>query len=184
MEKTPSPFSSLPGRRVSFSVRHTNGSSVHLPSRFARFPFPSPRRIRRAVFISPSPAASVGSLLDSPFYILPTPSPRYLNPRRPARHSGGPQHQPVGSRPCFASFRFVSSLVAFPCTSMHRVAESGEFREDRSQLPELRPDSRNTVKFDGEARTSGSLKSRKSRWGKVSVSQRELVRGRVISLAE
>lgn len=121
MEKTPSPFSSLPSRRVSLCPAHewvlrSPPLSIH------SVPFPLASSIPRAIFISPSPSASVGSFLDSPFYMLPTPSPRYLNPRRPARHSGGPQHQPVGSRPCFASFRFVSSLElpyrARPCTAL------------------------------------------------------------------
>lgn len=134
MEKTPSPFSPLPSR-VSLCPSHewvlrSPPLSIH------SVPLPLASPIPRAVFISPSLSASVGSFLDSPFYILPTPSSRYLNPRRPARHSGGPQHQPVGSRLCSASFRFFSrSLYAHvhaPHCARVRVAESGEFREDRS----------------------------------------------------
>lgn len=126
MEKTPSPFSPLLSRRVSLCPAHEWVlRSPPLSIRSVSLPLAS--LIPRSVFISPSHSASVGSFLDSPFYILPTLRPRYLNPRRPARHSGGPQHQPVGSRPCVASlrfvpFRFVSSLILFLCTSMHRIA--------------------------------------------------------------
>jgi len=93
--------------------------------------FPSPCLVDPSRCLYFAFSLSVGWVfsVDSPFYILPTLRPRYLNPRRPARHSGGPQHQPVGSRPCFASFRsFSFPFCVRPCTALREDTRRRKWR--------------------------------------------------------
>jgi len=126
--KRPLPLSRpLLSHRVSLSVQHTNGSSVHLPSQFTLFPFPS---FRRSLTLSLSRLLSRRQL--GPFYRLaflhsPYPELKVPEPAQARKAFGGPA-TPVGSRPCFASFLLSFPFCARPCTALREDTRRRKWR--------------------------------------------------------
>jgi len=122
MEKTPSPFSPLPRRWVSLCLAHEWVPPFTSP--LNPLCFLSPRLVDPSLCLYLAFSFSVGWFFSRlAFLYSPYPETKVPEPAQARRHSGGPQHQPVGSRPYVASLRFVSfRFVSFRFVSFRFVS--------------------------------------------------------------